>query len=78
MTDKGRSGRKNMECDEKAWAEAQIAMSPTQTDRFLALGETVVRIHSTFLLPLHHQTPTPIVKFNIVLGTILILVVEGP
>lgn len=35
----------------KAWAGAQIAMSPTQVGRFLALGETIVRIHSTFSSP---------------------------
>lgn len=34
--------------------EAQIAMSPTQTGRFLALGETIVRTHlNSTLLPSH-------------------------
>ncbi|KAJ6005607.1 hypothetical protein N7451_003551 [Penicillium sp. IBT 35674x] len=48
-------------------------MSPTQVGRFLALGETIVRIHSTtfFLL---HSTPPPIAVYYSVWGIVFFLV----
>lgn len=39
--------------------EAQIAMSPTQAGRFLALGETIVRTHQ--LSSFHPTNSTPAV-----------------